>query len=162
MKTTSAIDKNYLHLQFWNKVYQKNATEFQSFFEDIMLKAFPSFQKIRPYGNKGDGGNDGYRPDEGVYYQVYAPQKPDEKEAQAAKKLKEDFNKLKKNWDKISTIKIYNFVYNDKGAGISIKIETALSELKQENPTIIFEKFITKDLENIFFSLKIDQIQWGG
>ena len=62
------IDKNYLRLQFWNKIYQKNATEFQSFFEDIMQKAFPDFQKIRPYGNQGDRGNDGYRPGEGIYY----------------------------------------------------------------------------------------------
>ena len=54
------IDKNYLRLQFWNKVYQKNATEFQSFFEDIMQKAFSDFQKIRPYGKQGDRGNDGY------------------------------------------------------------------------------------------------------
>ncbi len=51
------IDKNYLRLQFWNKVYQKNATEFQSFFEDIMQKTFSDFQKIRPYGKQGDGGN---------------------------------------------------------------------------------------------------------
>jgi tetratricopeptide (TPR) repeat protein len=158
MKTNSAIDKNYLRLQFWNKVYQKNATEFQSFFEKIMLLAFPGFHKIRPYGNKGDGGNDGYKPDEGVYYQVYAPRKPDEKEAQAAKKLKEDFNTLKKNWDKISTIKTYYFVFNDKGGGVSIEIESALSELKQDNPTIIFKEFLTKDLEDIFFGLTDQQI----
>ena len=74
------IDKNYLRLQFWNKVYQKNATEFQGFFEDIMQKAFSDFKKIRPYGNEGDGGNDGYRPSEGIYYQVYAPKIPNEKE----------------------------------------------------------------------------------
>ena len=101
MKTTSATDKNYLRLQFWNKVYQKNATEFQSFFEDIMLQAFPDFQKTRPYGKKGDAGNDGYRPDEGLYYQVNAPKNPNEKELEASKKLKNDFNRLKKNWDKI-------------------------------------------------------------
>ena len=34
------LDKNYLRLQFWKEVYRKNATEFQSFFEDIMEKAF--------------------------------------------------------------------------------------------------------------------------
>ena len=158
MSSTSAIDKNYLMLQFWNRVYRNNATEFQTFFEDIMQKAFPGFQKIRPYGKKGDGGNDGYRPSEGIYYQIYAPKNPSEKEAQAAKKLKDDFDKLKKNWDKISTIKTYHFVFNDKGAGVSIEIEKALSELRSENPTVTFNKFVPNDLEDVFFSLKKDQI----
>ena len=111
------IDKNYLSLQFRNKVYKKNATEFQGFFEDIMEIAYPDFQKIRPYGNKGDGGNDGYRPTEGVYYQVYAPINPNEKEADAVKKIKKDFKNLRENWGKISKIKTYFFVFNDKGGG---------------------------------------------
>jgi len=153
-----SIDKNYLRLQFWNKVYQKEATEFQSFFEDIMQKAFPDFQKIRPYGNKGDAGNDGYRAIKGIYYQVYAPKNPNEKEAKAAQKLKEDFDKLKDSWDQISTIKIFYFVFNDKGAGVTIKIEKALAELKNDNQNIEFKKFTPKDLEEIFFTLRKDQI----
>jgi len=152
------IDKNYLRLQFWNKVYQKNATEFQSFFEDVMEKAYLDFQKIRPYGKKGDRGNDGYRPDSGIYYQVYAPMKPFEKEADAAKKLREDFDKLKTAWDQISKIKAFYFVFNDKGFGVSIEIERALAELKDANPHINFKKLVAKDLEDIFFTLKRDQI----
>ena len=104
MNSKSLRDKNYLRLQFWNRIYKKNGTEFQSFFEDIMKIAFPDFQIIKPYGNKGDGGNDGYRPDKGIYYQVYSPDNPSEKEAEAAKKLKADFHKLKSNWDKITLI----------------------------------------------------------
>ena len=85
-----------------SRVLQKNATEFQAFFEEIMGKAFRDFQKIRPYGKQGDRGNDGYRPTEGIYYQAYAPKDPKEKEAEAAKKFKNDFGKLKTNWDQIS------------------------------------------------------------
>ena len=105
----STIDKNYLRLQFRYRACQKGATEYQSFFEDIMQKAFSDFQKIRPYGNKGDGGNDGYRPSKGIYYQVYAPKNPQEKEAEAARKLKKDFEKLKAEWDEISEIKLFCF-----------------------------------------------------
>ena len=83
------LDKHYLSLQFREKVYQKNAVEFQSFFEQIMGKAFGGdFHKIRPYGKRGDRGNDGYRPAEGIYYQVYAPLNPQEKDADAARKFK--------------------------------------------------------------------------
>src|SRR5262249_24565645 len=116
--SVTPLDKHYLSLQFWNKVYQKTGTEFQAFFEAIMEKAFPGFQKIKPYGNEGDKGNDGYRPIEGIYYQAYAPFEPGEKEAEAAKKFKDDFAKLKDGWDKIATIKELDFVYNDKGSGL--------------------------------------------
>lgn len=123
------IDTNYLRLQFWRRIHEKNATEFQSFFENIMENAFPDFQKIRPYGNKGDGGNDGYRPDAGIYYQVYAPMNPKEKEAYAAKKLKKNFQDLKTTWDQISKVKAYYFVFNDKGTGTGIEIERRVNPI---------------------------------
>ena len=154
-----AIDRKYLWLQFWNEIYQKNATSFQSFFTDIMQEAYPDFQKIRPYGNQGDRGNDGYRPDEGIYYQVYAPETPQEKEAAAARKLKRDFETLKENWDQISKIRKFYFVFNDKGSGVSIEIERSLAELRNANPNIAFDKFTPKDLEDVFFSLKPDQMR---
>jgi hypothetical protein len=151
------LDKNYLSLQFWNKVYQKTGIQFQTFFEEIM-ELTPGFQKIKPYGSEGDKGNDGYRPAEGIYYQVYAPTEPGEKEADAAQKFKDDFAKLKNGWDKISTIKQYNFVYNDKGSGLTIKLEAARAELRAANPAIEFKVFTPKDLEKTFFTLKSDQI----
>ena len=151
---SDAIDHNYLRLQFWLRIHEKNATEFQSFFESIAEKGFSGFQIIRPYGNIGDGGNDGYIPSEGVYFQVYAPQNPQEKDADAAKKLKTDFTKLQESgWDQISNIKKYNFVFNDKGNGTTIEIEKALAELRSKNPSIEFNVFLPKDLEEIFFSL---------
>lgn len=147
------VDKNYLLLQFQNQIYKKNSTEFQSFFESIMEMAFSDFQKIRPYGNVGDGGNDGYRKEAGIYYQVYAPINPNEKEAYAAKKLKDDFQKLKTNWDKISSIQKYFFVFNDKYRGSVQPLELAISELNNENNNISFELFLPKNLENTFFKL---------
>ena len=151
-------DKYYLNLQFWLRIHEKTATEFQSFFENIMDKKHPNFQKVRPYGNKGDGGNDGYFKDTGIFYQVYSPKDPFEKEAAAAQKLIRDFKKLLKNWNEISEIKIFNFVFNDKGTGVSIEILKALATLKQENIKIDFKLFTPKNLEEIFFSLNNDQI----
>ena len=40
------LDKNYLSLQFKLEIHSKNGTEFQSFFENIMEKAFPNFKKV--------------------------------------------------------------------------------------------------------------------
>lgn len=147
------IDTHYLYLQFWDRVHRKNAMEFQSFFEGIMQKAYPDFQKIKPYGNQGDAGNDGYRPTMGAYYQAYAPSRPTEKESFAARKLRDDFEKLKKTWDKISEIKSYHFVFNDKGGGSTIELERALSELRSENQGIEFEIFTPDELKRVFFKL---------
>ncbi|MDD8025444.1 MAG: hypothetical protein PHI34_02940 [Acidobacteriota bacterium] len=152
------FDKNYLKLQFELRIHESNGSQFQIFFEGIMGAAFSDFQKVRPYGNKGDGGNDGYRPDDGIYYQIYSPQNPTEKEAEAALKLKKDFEKLKINWDEISRIRVFYFVYNDKFNGVGIEIDGALAELKRSNYEIEFKRLLAKDLEEIFFNLKTDQI----
>lgn len=147
------LDTYFLSLQFKIQIYSKNGTEFQSFFETIMEKAFSDFQKIRPYGKKGDGGNDGYRKESGIYYQSYAPNTPKVNEADAAEKLEKDFQKLKKEWSGISEIREYNFVFNDKYGGSTQELEATISELATNNPNIKFKLLLAKNLENIFFQL---------
>ncbi|MBI5354508.1 MAG: hypothetical protein HZB50_17850 [Chloroflexi bacterium] len=147
------LDKHYLSLQFKNNIHSKNGNEFQSFFEDIMEKAFLDFQKIRPRGNEGDGGNDGYRKELGIYYQVYSPRTPKINEKDAAKKLVRDFQKLKNEWNEISNIKTYNFVFNDKYYGSVQLLDEAITTLQTANPSIEFNLFLAKDLENVFFWL---------
>jgi len=146
-------DKHYLSLQFRDKIYSKKGTEFQTFFENIMRKYYSDFRVIRPYGKEGDRGNDGYRKRAGIYYQVYAPHEPKVKQAKAARKLKEDFYKIKNNWDEISEIKEYYFVFNDNYEGSTQKLEEAITELEKENNNIKFNIFTAKDLEKIFFKL---------
>ena len=123
-----------------------------------MEKAYSDFQKIKPYGKDGDSGNDGYRKISGIYYQVYAPEAPSTKLAEAARKFKKDFEKLKKNWDKISEIKEYYFVFNDKYSGSIQKLEEVISELEKDNSRIKFHILKAKELEEIFFSLNTADI----
>ena len=145
------LDKYLLTLQFKNKIFTLQRDAFQGFFEQIMLKSFSNF-RIIPSGG-GDGGNDGWIKEEGKYYQVYAPDKPVIKDAEAAKKLKDDFHNLKNNWNGIAEIKEYYFVYNDKyeGAQRPYKI---ISELEKQNPQIKFDVLLANDLEIIFFKLE--------
>ena len=158
----TALDKNYLTLQFRNKIYSKNGAEFQSFFENIMEKAFSDFRKIKPYGNVGDSGNDGYRKDSGIYYQIYAPNAPSIKQAEAARKLTRDFEKLKNSWEEISKIKEYYFVFNDKYSGSTQKLEEVISVLKDNNLNIKLDTLLAKDLEKIFFTFdKSDILSLG-
>jgi len=147
------MDSNYLSSQFAKRVFTKNGAEFQAFFADIMEKAFLDFQRIRPYGREGDGGNDGYRRDSGTYYQVYAPNEPIARDAEAAVKFHEDFSKVMGAWDQISPIREYVFVHNDKYLGSTIPLEAARAELEQSHPTVSFRLLLAKDLEILFFTL---------
>ena len=147
---STIIDKHYLSIQFKLKIHSKNGSEFQTFFENIMELYSDDFRKI-PSGG-GDGGNDGWIRSLGRYYQVYSPDVPAIKDREAAKKLKIDFEKLKKNWDEIETIKEYFFVYNDKYFGAK-EPEKIITELKNDNPSIDFKLFLSNDLEKIFFEL---------
>lgn len=148
-------DKHYLNLQFSDKIYNKSGFEFQNFFETILEKYYSSeFQKIKPHGKEGDGGNDGYIKSKGIYFQVYSPFEPYIKENEACKKIRDDFEKLKKSgWENISKIREYYFVYNDKFSGSIQKIEMEIKKLEDENSNIKFGLFLAKDLKELFFKL---------
>lgn len=152
MEMTSK-DYNYLRLQFENSVHKRRGAEFQKLFEGIMERAFPDFERVRPYGDEGDGGNDGFRPSVGIYYQVYAPRDPSEKERSAADKLKKDFAKLKREWDRVASVREFVFVFNDRWEGATKHVHSALAELKAENPSTNFVLFLAKDLEGVFIEL---------
>lgn len=145
-------------MQFENKVYNLSDIEYQTFFQKIMKASDPRFESIRPYGNIGDGGNDGYIEEDGVYYQVYSPLEPREKEAASAKKFTDDFYKLKEKWDPFCSIQEYNFVFNNKGRAITPVLEKARLKLKSENPLITFKIFKVDDLKEKVFKLSEDSL----
>lgn len=152
------LDKQFITLQIRNKFFSLNANEFQSFFETLMELSDAGFKKIRPYGNIGDGGNDGYNDESGIFYQAYAPITPKVKGKDASDKLKEDFNKLQEKWGKFKDIKKYIFVFNDKYLGSTLKLESALEELKERNPAIEFELCLAKDLQNKILALNQEDL----
>jgi len=77
-------------------------------FNDIMSYSNIGFQSIAPWGNWGDGGNDGFIDAEGHYFQVYAP-KPNTtwSPPDAFRKAKTDFEKLGVKWTSIKNIVLY-------------------------------------------------------
>jgi len=157
-----AIDREYLTLQFKNKIFTTIGTEYQTFFENIMEKAYVDFRKIKPYGASGDSGNDGFQKSTGIFYQVYAPNNPKVNEREASKKLEEDFLKISKGWSEISKIKEFYFVFNDKYSGSTQSLESVISKLEQGNPGINFHLLLAIDLERIFLTLDESDIRLLG
>jgi len=115
----------WYRLCFRLKMMLANGTAFQHLFNDVMLASFPTYEPIAPWGNWGDGGNDGWLPDEGHYFQLYGPQPnttwtPND----VVKKAADDLAKLPEKW---ANVRKYTFVLNDKYQGIPGPVSTAVN-----------------------------------
>jgi hypothetical protein len=101
--------REWYELKFSFAFRTKLATAFQDFFSSIMERGYPSdFQKVKPYGKKGDKKCDGYHRSLKRVYQVYAPEKMQVQETNT--KIDADFNGAIKHWAKEMTTWI--FVHN--------------------------------------------------
>ena len=142
---------------FKNRIYQYEGQQFEDFFVEIMQKDDSRFQPVKAYGNIGDRKNDGFVKEDGIYYQIFAPEDiiKDKTIYDAVKKLEEDFSKLFAYWNDISPIKEYYFVINDKYRGIPEPIISKVIELgkKEEYKKIKIQIFSANDLYNKFNQL---------
>ena len=148
-------EKKIVQLLFKNKIYEKNAYEFQNFFTKIITKYDKDFVPIKPHGVEGDMKNDGYNPKTGEYYQVYGPEKTDEKSI--IEKMTEDLKGLYQQWNDECPIKKYFFVLNDKYLGIYPNVSKAMDNLKTKY-AIDGKILLAKDLENMLFELNDEEI----
>ena len=158
---TDTAEKYIATLVFKNRIYQYEGQQFEDFFVEIMQKAESRFQPIKANGNIGDRKNDGFIKEDGVYYQIFAPEEITKAKTiyDAVKKLEEDFGKLFAYWNEISPIKEYYFVINDKYRGIPEPILTRVIELekKEEYQGIKIQAFSANDLYDRFNQLDDDK-----
>lgn len=134
-------------------VHESTASKYQDLFVKVMSYYDENFQAVKAYGNIGDRGNDGWNPEEGRYYQVYAPENFPKNTTQAISKLKKDFEKLKNHWNNISEIKEYHFVVNDKFDGVPHHLTKAINEIEQENNLNKASVVSSSDLVRVFLKL---------
>lgn len=148
-------DNYWFMLQFKLKLYQATGEEYQRLFNSVMTAYHGvNYQSVRPWGNQGDGGNDGFLTNEGHYFQVYAPN-PTTKinEVQVVNKTKNDFNKLKKSQ---TSLTLYSFALNDRFVGVPAPVHQALAEIGNTYK-IPASAFNSGHLEQLF--LKLDNNQ---
>jgi len=126
--------KHFYNMVFENRVLKADGVAFQKLFEDLMRKTCPGFSPVRARPFRGDGGNDGWIEAEGAYYQVYGPEIDNQNpEDHAIKKAKDDFRKLKENWDETVPIKKFFFVFNTYFKSPTGDLQKCMTELRQEN-----------------------------
>jgi len=80
----------YHQMAFKCRCHEAHSTEFQRLFEEIMVRAQPGFDRIKPHGNLGDRKTDGLFFSNGTVYQVYAPY--DLKLTKLKSKIEEDLD----------------------------------------------------------------------
>jgi len=147
--------RRYAHTMFQNRIHRSSGQCFEDFFVAIMTRRDSRFRPVKPQGRIGDQGNDGFIPEEGRYFQVFAPEDPTDKSDKAAEKAKDDFEKLLKHWAADGQIVDFRFVFNDKYQGAYPTVEHALAELKRIHNLVVAKPFLAKDLEKEFWQLSI-------
>jgi hypothetical protein len=141
-------------LMFVNRLLRANGSAFQQLFWAVMrARHGTEFVEVRPQGRLGDGGNDGYLPADGHYFQVYGPVDPALKIADAAEKLRSDFGKVSKSWSPTTPMRAYSFVFNDKYEGTFATLAAALGDLERQNPNVRCRPFTAAHLEDAFVNL---------
>ena len=131
---------------------EKSGSEFQRFFEMIMeTKHGGSFRKVKAGGQSGDEKNDGYLPDQRMYFQVYAPGTGTQ--AKAAKKMDDDFEGAVAVWD----VETWVFVHNDSD-GLSSAINKKIDELDKRHEGIRAVVWSREDLRRVLFSMSEDDV----
>lgn len=148
-------DNFWFRTLFRLKIYEVSGESFQRLFNDIVSYRHPSFQSVAPYGNLGDGGNDGWIPDENRYCQVYGKKASSETNLPyILSKATRDFETQKENWGQIDR---YHFVYNDRFDGSPSPIGQALLTLKKQHGLIEASVWDSRKLEQMFMELDKDQ-----
>jgi hypothetical protein len=154
----SPEEKALARMKFQNAIYRSDGQAFEDLFVSIMSSAYSGFKAVKPQGKFGDRKNDGYVRDQGVYYQVYAPEDIKTSVGAACKKIADDFDGLKKYWDTISPIRDFYFVLNDKYKGTFPEIEKVLAGIETNHDLNKCESFLAKNLEDELFNLPDDVI----
>ena len=135
------------------KVYQTSGMDFQIFFSKIMRNLDSNFVGIKPHGNWGDGGNDGYNPKTKHYYQIYAPIASTTPNPIAEfTKAVTDYDKLINKW---GDVKGYSFVINDRFTLIQATLQDKFEAFIEEKEIPEGEIICTNKLQKLF--MKLDQ-----
>jgi len=157
-------EKNLMRVFFKNRIYYSDGQSFEDLFIAIMRNHNPNFNPVKPQGNIGDRKNDGFDQENGIYYQVFAPEDIRKSQSDAIKKLNEDFRGLYEFWDEKWKVREYYFVLNDKYNGAYPGTYELLSSLKKEFHLHKAGVILAQHLEKWFFELpeevQIELIQY--
>lgn len=145
----SDIELDWFTRGFDGVFLRKQGTAFQDFFADVMDAVHPSdFERVRPYGNRGDLKCDGRLRSRGLIFQVYAPREM--KLAALKRKISVDFSGAKKHWKK--EMQGWILVHNDPD-GLPADALKLLEELRTQNPGLVIDQWGCEQMKQLALSM---------
>ena len=159
LRIMDALSSNYYDRCFENAFLKAKGDAFQTFFEELMSRAFKAdFMPCRPWGKIRDRKNDGFLKSQRRLFQVYAPN--DMTAAQANRKIAEDFAGALKHWGE--HFDKWTFVHNAH-AGLPPHVQELLLETERANPGVKIEPWSLTELRTILRTLdRADLESWFG
>jgi len=143
------VEREWLQMKFNGAFNGKRGAAFQDWFADIMAAAHPGdFQRVRPYGKRGDLKCDGFLRSRGIVYQSYAPR--DVKLKELLKKIATDFAGAKEHWK--TEMKGWTFVHNDP-EGLPADAVKLIEALRADHPSLTFAELTYEGLETLVLEL---------
>jgi len=153
------LQQAYYEQRFENLFLKSKGNTFQEFFEKLMGLAYKTdFMACRPWGNRGDRKNDGFLKSEQRLFQVYAPNEM--KEAEAIKKITEDFEGAKEHWG--TTFNKWTFVHNADD-GLPPHVQKVLLDFQQAKKNGNIDTWGLEELRTVFRKISLEDKQtWLG
>jgi hypothetical protein len=143
------VPRAYYELKFELAFLKLDGNAFQDFFSEIMEKRYPGdFQRVRPWGKRGDRKNDGYLKSDRRLFQLYAPKTF--KIDRLLKKISTDFKGALPYWK--DYFDKWTFVHNDRD-GLAPDVLKILMELEIANKPVTCSRWGFQELHDLFFEL---------
>ena len=152
------MQRFFAHAVLELRLRQSRGSAFEGLFKAVMQRRFAGFTPMEPYGSIGDRKNDGYVPETGTYYQLYAPKNPGDSVGAAAEKARHDFDGLKEFWHARCPIREYRFAFNDQFGGSVVPVETAMLDIAKAHG-IAARPFLCKDVQAEALKLSVYELQ---
>ena len=159
----TSTERHYIDNKYKLKIYSSNGQVFEDFFTSVMFACDSRFVKVKAWGSLGDRKNDGCIPDDGIYYQIYAPEDINLKTTQynSLCKLKEDSAGLISHWGTAmpNGVKIFEYVINNKFGGTHPDLLPELEHIKTTYSLDSASIFTADHLRLKFIQLPILEIE---
>ncbi len=139
------------------KLRESSGDAFQEFFSTVMGKLHPDdFVRVRPFGQKGDKGCDGYLRSRGQLFACYGALNGDKRKVDyLISKMDDDFAKAKENLSDI--MREWHMVHNLMD-GLPVDAISKLNEMKKANPDIVFGFVGLEGIANRISQLDADAV----
>ncbi len=140
------------------KLRQSSGEAFQDFFADLMSAAHgDGYVRVRPYGQLGDKGCDGYLASSGRVHACYGAVNADgSKVAYLIGKMETDFAKAKAH---LGAVMKQWFVTHNLVDGLPIEAVLKLQEMEKANPGVTFGFAAMESMAEILLALPVARIE---